>query len=177
MDKTELRKMIREEIRREFNQVLPKLIRESIGTVLAKEMKRARPNARKTNRHVTSNTGKTYEPADRMRLTELMGYGEVASGAPVASAEVHQIAGIPVPMEGGLEAKEVSVGQGHLRDYTAESAEYVESTVHDESEFAGGIVDGGGQVPMELVKALGESAKKTLASASNKSNWRPGMPR
>ena len=175
MDKTELRKMIREEVRREFNQVLPKLIRESIGDVIAKEMKRARPSARKTNRRAASNTGKTYEPADRMRLTELMGYGDVASGAPVASAEVHEIAG--VPMEGGLEAKEVSVGQGHLRDYNAESAEYTDSTVQDESEFIGGVIDGGGSVPMELVKALGESAKQTLSKADNKSNWRPGMPR
>ncbi len=175
MDKTELRKMIREEIRREFNQVLPKLIRESIGTVLAKEMKRARPSARKTNRRAPSNTGKTYEPADRMRLTELMGYGEVASGGPVASAEVHQIAG--VSMEGGLESKEVAMGQGHLRDYNAESSEYADSTIQDESQFAGGVVDGGGSVPMELVKALGESAKKTLAAADNKSNWRPGMPK
>ena len=175
MDKTELRKMIREEIRREFNQVLPKLIRESIGTVLAKEMKRTIPSAKKTNRRVTSNTGKTYRPEDRMRLTEIMGYGDVASGAPMASAEVHQIAG--VPMEGGLESKEAAVGQSHLRDYNNESVEYVESTVQDESEFAGGIVDGGGSVPMELVKALGESAKKTLSATSNKSNWRPGMPR
>ena len=86
MDKTELRKMIREEIRREFNQVLPKLIRESIGTVLAKEMKRTIPSAKKTNRRVTSNTGKTYRPEDRMRLTEIMGDGDVASGAPMSSA-------------------------------------------------------------------------------------------
>lgn len=175
MDKTELRKMIREEIKREFNQVLPQLIRESIGNVLAKEMNRARPAGRRTNRRAPSNTGKTFKPADRMKLTELMGYGDMQPGASKASPELLKIAG--VPMEAGLEAKELSMGQAHLRDYTAESAEYVESTIEDESQFVGGVIDGGGSVPMELVAALGNNAKKTLDATNRKDNWRPGMPR
>lgn len=176
MDKSELRKMIREEIKREFNQVLPQLIRESIGSVLAKEMKRVKPAGRKTNRRVPSNTGKSFEPADRMRLTELMGYGDMRPGASVASPELMEIVG--VPMEGGLAAKEVSVGQGHLRDYVPDQP-MEESAVPsevDESQFAGEL-HGPGSVPMELVAALGNHSKKILDATNKKSNWRPGMPR
>lgn len=174
MDKSELRKMIREEIKREFNQVLPQLIRESIGSVLTKEMKRVRPVGRKTNRRAPSKTGKSPESIDRTKLTALMGYGDMRPGASVASPELLEIAG--VPMEGGLEAKEVAVGQGHLRDYDAESPVFAESAVPDESEF-GTVVSSGGAVPMELVAALGAKGKKILDATTKKDNWRPGMPR
>jgi hypothetical protein len=171
MDKTELRKMIREEIRREFNQVLPKLIRESIGNVLAKEMKRGRPGARKVRKVDPSQLRKLDEAVDRPRLAAMMGYGDIGQDA--NSPAVNEIAG--VPMEGGgLAAKEGAAGQAHLRDYTAESAAFADSVVPDEASFEGGV-DAGGAVPMALVEALGAKAKKTLDKTANKANWRPGM--
>lgn len=173
MDKTELRKMIREEIKREFNQILPQLIRESIGSVLAKEMKRFRPTTRSTNRRAPSNTGKSPELIDRTKLTDLMGYGDMRPGATIASSELLEIVG--VPMEGGLEAKEVLVGQGHLRDYNAESAVFADSVVEGDDQVVG--VHGPGDVPPNLVAALGDHSKKVLDATKKKDNWRPGMPR
>ena len=143
--------MIREEIKREINKVLPQLIRESIGHVMANEMNRARRAGLRKNSRAPSNTANTSKPADIMNLSALMCYGDIQHGASKASPELLKIAG--VQMEAGLEAKEISMGQAHLRDYTAESAEYVESTIEDESQFVGGVIDGGGSVPMDLVAA------------------------
>ena len=174
MKKSELRRMIREEVKSEFHQILPKLIRESIGSVLNKEMRRGRQAGRKTNRRAASKPGKSPESIDRTKLTELMGYGDMKPGADVASEQLREIAG--VVMEGGLESKEVAMGQSHLRDYNEESVAHVESNALNEAEFVGGV-DAGGSVPMELVKALGNHGKKILEATNNKSGWRPGMPR
>lgn len=174
MDKTELRKMIREEVRREFNQVLPKLIRESIGNVLAEEMKRSRTTARKTSESAPSKSGKLNEAVDRSRMAELIGYGDMKPGA--NSEEVpsilNEVAGIP--MTGGLAAKEAENGQTHLRDYTDESAVFAESVVPDQESFVGGV-DGGAAVPLDIVAALGSKGKKVLDATNQKANWRPGM--
>ncbi len=174
MDKTELRKMIREEIRREFNQVLPKLIRESIGNVLAKEMKRGRPGAKRVRKRDPSQLRELNEAVDRPRLAAMMGYGDMTPGATSEEVPetVNEIAGVPVA--GGIAAREAASGQAHLRDYDAESPAFADSVVPDEASFDGGV-DGGAAVPMELVKALGASAKKTLDATNNKANWRPGM--
>lgn len=170
MDKTELRKIIREEVRREFNQVLPKLIRESIGNVLAKEMKRSRTTARKTSGSAPSKPGKLNEAVDRSRMAELIGYGDMKPGA--NSIETPTVAG--VPMTGGLAAKEAESGQSHLRDYTDESAVLAESVVPDQESFVGGV-DGGGGVPLDIVAALGSKGKKVFDATNQKANWRPGM--
>lgn len=167
MIRQEVRGLVREEIKREFSRVLPKLIRESIGNVLAREMKRIPRNpVVKT----TKPAGKLEDVMDRSKLTDLIGYGHMDPAA-IASVPLLEIAG--VSMDGGLESKELAVGQGHLRDYTAESAVFAESVAQDESVF----VDAGGSVPVDIVAALGNRGKEILEATNNKSNWRPGMPR
>jgi hypothetical protein len=175
MNKTELRKVIREEVKREFNQVLPKLIREAIGSVLAKEMRRSQAAAEEAPGVAPSNPDKLNEEIDRPRLAALMGYGDMRPGArSMETPPVSEVAGVPIVE--GLAAKEASAGQAHLRDYNAESAVFADSVVPDEAQFVGGV-DGGGSVPPDIVAALGDRGKKILDATNNKSNWRPGMPR
>ena len=165
MIRQEVRGLVREEVKREFGRVLPKLIRESIGNVLAREMKRIPRKPSGTPKF----TGKLEDVMERSKLADLIGYGDMNPTAE-ASAPLLEIAG--VRMEGGLESKEVSVGQGHLRDYNAESFEQ-SAVVQDESVF----VDAGGSVPTDVVAALGNHSKKILDATNKKDNWRPGMRR
>jgi len=168
MIRQEVRGLVREEVKREFGRVLPKLIRESIGNVLAREMKRIPRNPVKK----TAPAGRLEDVMDRSKLADLIGYGDMKPAAG-ASAPLLEIAG--VTMEGGLEELEVSHGQAGLRDYDdGESSVFTESTVvQDESVF----VDAGGSVPVDVVAALGNHSKKILDATNNKANWRPGMPR
>lgn len=167
MIRQEVRGLVREEVKREFSRVLPKLIRESIGNVLAREMKRI---PRKPVVKKTAPAGRLEDVMDRSKLADLIGYGDM-NPAEAASAPLLEIAG--VTMEGGLEELEVSHGQAGLRDYDAESPAFKASVVQDESAF----VDAGGSVPIDVVAALGNHSKKILDATNNKANWRPGMPR
>lgn len=170
MIRQEVRGLVREEVKREFGRVLPKLIRESIGNVLAREMKRI-PRKSVVRKKTATPAGRLEDVMDRSKLADLIGYGDM-NPTEAASAPLLEIAG--VLMEGGLESKEDAVGQGHLRDYTAESTVFAESSVvQDESVF----VDAGGSVPVDVVAALGTHSKKILEATNNKANWRPGMPR
>lgn len=194
MNKTDLRKMVREEIRREFNQILPELIRESIGTVLAKEMRRAKATARPAARRPMPNTGKRTEPLDRTKLAEMIGYGGMSpNGESAPTPPAKTIAG--VPMAGGLSDHERSAGVFHMRDYENSmnvppgapqptqpalppDAGQIEEAYEPQfmSALPGGV-DGGAEVPAALVAALGKKSQKVLQEATYKTNWRPGMKR
>lgn len=191
MNKNDLRKMVREEVRNELYKILPKLIKESIGGIMAKEVKRARRPRKAPGRpHLNEsvNTGKRTGSPDRSKLTEMMGYGNMRTARPGA---------LPIPgfdvggvkMDGGLMARETATGTAHMRDYdssmaapgeTPDPSDLGEIEEVYEPQFMGhlpGGVDGGAPVPSNIIAALTEKSKTVLDEASAKKNWRPGMKR
>jgi len=156
MTKKQLRRMIREEVVREVNKILPDVIEEAMGQVIPK-VKRLIKESRKVQKRQTQPQAST--PIDRTRMKELIGYGDFEPGmnrtepshyleeshAPAASGPPSmEIAGVPV--EGGLAAREEAASAG--MDFQA--------------------------MPPELQKAIAKS-KKVLDDVEKRSNWRPGM--
>lgn len=178
--------MVREEVRNELYKILPELIKESIGGIMASEAKRHRRRRKAPGRarmDESVNTGKRKGAPDRSRLTEIMGYGDMRTANPGA---------LPIPgfdvggvkMDGGLMARETATGTAHMRDYDSPAAEAsadlgeIEEVY--EPQFMGsmpGGVDGGADVPANLIAALTEKSKEVLDEATSKKNWRPGMKR
>lgn len=189
MNKRDLRKMIQEEVRNELYKILPKLIKESIGGIMAKEVKRARRSRKAPGRARPAesvNTGKRTGSPDRSKLTEMMGYGDMRTARPGAMPiPGFEIGG--VKMDGGLMAKEIATGTAHMRDYdsppVAESADPSDLGEIEEAyepQFMGhlpGGVDGGADVPPSIIAGLTKKSKSVLDEATAKKNWRPGMKR
>ena len=196
MNKSELRKMVQEEIRKELYSILPQLLKETVNSIMAKEVRRVKKRAAK--RGVVregARTGKTTQPMDRTKLAAMIGYGDMRPGARGAVAvpgdTPQTVAG--VLMEGGLLAKETEMGVVHMRDYNVNPvAEPVDQPVTDgevgeaeevyEPQFANlpaqpGGVDGGSDVPMAVVAALGKRSAAVLKETNLRSSWRPGMKR
>jgi len=175
MNKEELRKIVREEVRKELYEVLPQLISEAIHDVLAKVPKRSAAKPRVVAE--SHKPRKTTAPMDTSKLAAMLGYGDMRPGRTAAAVPpTRKIAGVPV--RGGLMEYEQAAGVAHLRDYNAAgptaSSEVVEEVY--EPEFANvPSMPIGAEVPAQLVAALGKSAKKVLEEAERKSNWRPGM--
>lgn len=189
MNKSDLRKMVREEVRNELYKILPELIKESIGGIMASEAKRHRRSRKAPGRarmDESVNTGKRKGSPDRSRLTEMMGYGDMRTARPGAlPIPGFEIGG--VKMDGGLMARETATGTAHMRDYdsppvgeSATPSDLGEIEEPYEPQFMGGLpggVDGGADVPPNLIAALTEKSKVVLDEASAKKNWRPGMKR
>jgi hypothetical protein len=196
MNKSELRKMVREEIKTELYKILPQLLKETIGSIMAKEVKRAKRRAAKPGAlREGVRTGKTAQPMDRKKLAALIGYGDMRPGARgevvIDGDATQMIAG--VPMQGGLLAKETEMGVAHMRDYNVNpiaapadppvmAGEVGEAEEAYEPQFANlppqpGGVDGGADVPMAVVAALGKRSADVLKETNFKAHWRPGMKR
>lgn len=186
MNKSDLRKMVREEVKNELYKILPKLIKESIGGIMAREAKRARRSRKaptRACRDKSVNTGKRTGSPDQGRLTEMMGYGDMRTANP-GSMPVPGFNVAGVKMDGGLMAKEVATGTAHMRDYDAPEnpGTPVDSPGSGEIEEAYNPqlpagVDGGASVPVNIIAALTKKSKVVLDEATAKKNWRPGMKR
>jgi hypothetical protein len=175
MNKEELRKMVREEVRKELYEILPQLISEAIRDVLAQGS--ARPPAK---RRVVAESRKPRKPAaplDRTKLAAMFGYGDMKPGLRSAAVPpIRKIAGVPVV--GGLMEHELAAGVAHLRDYNTKVSEAIPSEVDEayDPQFTNiPAMPAGAEVPAQIVQALGKNAKKVLEAAEQKSNWRPGM--
>ena len=177
MNRRELRQMIREEVRTEILRTLPELIGEALNKVISNQV---RTEGGQKRRKQVVKEGKKATPAtpfDRSQLTALLGYAEMETPRP-KSVPVPTVAGVPV--NGGLAAMEAAAGMAHFRDYDAPLSENRESEVEEggyepqHSALPGGV-DGGADVPMDIVAALGKRAKRTLDEAEYRTNWRPGM--
>lgn len=195
MKKSELRQMIREEVRTEVLRSLPILINEAmdkvIGEALAKPVRKKRP----MKKRVVESTATKKAPMDRTKLAALIGYGDMEGigGRHVETPPTVQpepaptpqptIAGVPVT--GGLAAHEAAAGQGHFRDYTMEEKDV---TIHEGMEAAPmhpDMMPDGAPIqhsvmetplPAHLVSAI-ERSGDIFKAAEKKSNWRPGMKR
>jgi len=205
MNKVELREMVQEEIRRELYSILPKLLKETVNSIMVKEVRRAKRRVAKQGvvREAVQPVKKD-QPIDRMKLAAIMGYGDMKPGAktaaPIPGEVVHSVAGIP--MDGGLLSKETEMGVAHMRDYAlvdpatqaaavaaaavgqpGPSTEVSDVEEAYEPQFADspaslpGGVDGGAEVPAAVVAALGKRSKKVLEETEFKAHWRPGMTR
>jgi len=173
MNRRELKQMIREEVKTEILRALPSLIGEALNEAISKQ---AKPVAGRAPRRRVVQEGKK-KPIDRSQLTALLGYGDMQT-PPRESAPVPTVAGVPV--DGGLVAMEAAAGMAHFNDAPImENYEQGVEEVYDPQTSSmpamPGGVDGGGDVPMDIVAALGGAAKKTLDEAEYRSNWRPGM--
>ena len=190
MNRKELKQMIREEVRTEILRALPKLIGEALNEIIATAPK---PKGGQRRRKQVIKEGKrptTEKSFDRSELTSLMGYGDLDSPRAKSAPTPQTVAG--VPMEGGLVAKESMAGMAHFRDYTDSEAPIVTPGESGEMGPVGpvegeydpqfssmpalpGGVDGGAEVPANIVAALRKRSKKVLEEAEFKANWRPGM--
>jgi len=156
MNKKELKKMIREQIRQELYEMLPDLIEESMQNII-------KENFTTTERTFSNNTGYRKERKliekdgsfDKQKMAAMIGYE-----TPPQSS-ITEIVGVSV--DSGLKAKEDAAGQGQYRDYD----DGVPS-----NDSAGDRVS---DVPMDIVQALGKKAKKVLEETNRRENWRPGQ--
>lgn len=157
MDKKALRKLIREEVQQELYAILPKLLKEVVGSILAKPKKR-----------MTESASPIKKSFDAGRLKEMLGYGEMTPELHRSSKEMPTVAGIPV--EGGLADYERKMGVSHLNDVPQITEAIMSGQEVEEYESVAVSA-----VPDSIVKALGSRAKQVLAEADRKKNWRPGM--
>ena len=183
MTKTELRKMIREEIQRELYSILPGLLREALAATITKTSNtKRRPVRRPLVEDVEDDTPKKeFDGAARSRLAAMLGYGEVTAESirrPVRDNETTAsprppatIAGITV--EGGLMAKEAAAGMTNLRKLSWDDSG-AGAGVTTMVEGAVPQQDAGPELPSQLVNALGTRAKKVFDAAQNRAKWRPG---
>ena len=187
MNRKELRQLIREEVRMEVLRAIPELIGEALNEVIASKSK-PKGGQRRRKKVVKENKKPAAEKVfDRSKLTALLGYGDLESPRAKSAPTPQTVAG--VPMAGGLMAKESMAGMAHFRDY-ADAAPSDESpeismdaemvTEEYDPQFSAlpalpGGVDGGAEVPADIVAALGKRGKKVLDEAEARTNWRPGM--
>lgn len=175
MNKTDLRAIIREEVRQELYAVLPDLLREALTGV----MQKASAPKRRTPVQESRQPRPTQKSFDRTKLARMIGYGDMKPGMsymdePASGRrieEVREVAGVPV--QGGLRAMEQAAGLAHLSNMSWDEGATRGVQGADEVD----VVDsaGGPEVPMALVEALGTRAKAVLDEAERKANWRPGM--
>ncbi len=154
MTKKELKRWIREEVRKELYEALPEMIEEAISNVLAKQ-KLNESAARKTTRRRRTNAGADFDPT---RMKELIGYGDFVPGntnqttnylmeeiTPATTEKRHTTEVAGVPIAGGLQEYEEAAGMG----------------------------PGFNDMPPELQQAIGK-AKSVLDKADETANYRPG---
>jgi len=185
MDKSGLRKLIREEVQRELYAVLPGLIKEALASVVAKvaPRKRGQPPVRRPVQEVHTaghavvfEEDREFDEAARAKLAAALGYGDgprlTEPRVNPVRAPVMEVAGVPV--SGGLRAHEQAAGLGHMADLSYEKDDEFSVRGPDAVDESA-LTPAGPEVPLALVKALGSQAKKVLDEAVARKNWRPGM--
>lgn len=197
MNKSELRKMVREEIKKELYSILPQLLKETVNSIMLKEVRKAKKGLSKRGKVQEGvRIRKEGPPLDKMKLTAMIGYGDMRPGTKkfvsLPGEKPLKIGG--VQMDGGLLARETEMGVAHMRDYTinppvgpeapADPANVEAGEIEEayQPQFANlpvqpGGVDGGAEVPAAVVAALGKKSKEVLKEADFRANWRPGMKR